>query len=258
MPKTIMFIGAHSGDIEMFAGGTLAKCFDRGYRIIYIITTNNMSATGLICPFSDTLKVDKSTPVEMMQLNKLKVVSVASKVDTYPVFLGHPQRNYIDQNGGMEEIRYGCKIPQGVGEDVPTILTAHENQGARNELKDIILNKEPYWVITHGVNNEQIEHLATALLVAKSCQDAVAEGFKGGLLLWNEGNSEIGTTNNLWDVSVNISEWIDRKKEFVEIGASPKAFHYIRDVNKDWGNKCGYEYAEVFIVAERGSYETLS
>ncbi|HNS31455.1 MAG TPA: PIG-L family deacetylase [bacterium] len=257
MIKTIMFIGAHSGDIEVFAGGTVLKYFDEGYRIIYVITTNNMSGVWTRCPLDGSIRVAKPGSLEMMRLRKSEAVAAALKVAACPVFLDHPQRNYNSREGELKELRYGCGIPEGVAENVPSILTAHENQESRNELKDIILSNNPEWIVTHGVDNEQIEHLATALLAAKSYEDAVSDGYSGGLLLWQEGCWNTGATNNLWDVFVDISGYADRKMELVDMHVSRKVPHYVRERNMDWGKKCGCGYAEIYIIAGHGNSQLL-
>ena len=38
-----MCIGAHADDIEFWAGGTCLKYLDKGYKIDYVMSTNNMS-----------------------------------------------------------------------------------------------------------------------------------------------------------------------------------------------------------------------
>nr|MBC8228344.1 PIG-L family deacetylase [bacterium] len=39
MKKIIMAIGAHADDVEIRAGGTLAKYHEMGYEVVYVLTT---------------------------------------------------------------------------------------------------------------------------------------------------------------------------------------------------------------------------
>ena len=41
--KVLMAIGAHADDIEFNAGGTLFKYLEKGYEVVYILSTNNIS-----------------------------------------------------------------------------------------------------------------------------------------------------------------------------------------------------------------------
>ena len=41
MKKVIMAIGAHSDDVELRSGGTLAKYHKMGHEVVYVLATNN-------------------------------------------------------------------------------------------------------------------------------------------------------------------------------------------------------------------------
>jgi LmbE family N-acetylglucosaminyl deacetylase len=41
--RVIMAVGAHADDIELNIGGTVLKYLERGYELVYVMSTNNMS-----------------------------------------------------------------------------------------------------------------------------------------------------------------------------------------------------------------------
>jgi len=43
--STIMAIGAHADDVEIRAGGTLAKYHGMGYEVVYVLATNNTAGS---------------------------------------------------------------------------------------------------------------------------------------------------------------------------------------------------------------------
>ena len=256
MTKTIVAVGAHAGDIEIFAGGTLLKYVERGYRVVYVIATNNMSGKR-VRRLPGGVKADNPGSLEMIKLKKAEAVAAAHAVNAYPLFLEHPQHK-CNSGGKIVELRYGCAIPEGVSEKVPSILTAHENVESRNILNDIIAGSDPEWIISHGVDNGNIEHIATAFLAAKCYRDVAGSGCKGGLLLWQEGCWDVGDTNKLWDASVDITGYMDKKEELINRCFSGREEYDFRQKNKEWGAKCGCGFAEIFITAGTGDAEPLT
>jgi LmbE family N-acetylglucosaminyl deacetylase len=264
--KVIMAVGAHADDIELNAGGTLLKYRDKGYKVVYVMSTNNMSGGWSRVQPDGSVRVDSPPISEIMKQRKLEAAEGAGILGTVPVHLDHPQRHYNGDRKtnntlcwGREcaELRYGCALPEEVPPDVPTIVTAHEDRKACGALTELILSHSPEWILTHGLVQQDIEHAGTALLVLKSYREAVAGGHEGGLLFWREGHRYLGKSNSKWDISVDITGYMEKKVDLISVhkcqipfprkpGFSPKV------VNMQWGEEAGCGAAEAYLIVYEG------
>jgi len=266
MKKFIMAVGAHADDIELNVGGTLLKYRDKGYGVVYVMATNNMSGGWSKIQLDGSVKVESHGTVVMMRQRKLEAAKGAALLGTVPVHLDHPQRHYngdertnntVCWGRDCAELRYGSPLPEGVSADVPTIVTAHEDGRACGVLADLILKHDPEWILTHGLVQRDIEHMGTALLVLKSYRRAVSTGYKGGLLFWVEGHRYLGATNIKWDIYVDITEYIEKKIDLISVhecqvpfprkpGFSPRV---VSEMN---GKAAGCGAAEVYVIVSKG------
>jgi len=249
--QKIMSVGAHADDIEVGAGGTLAKFRDQGYEIVYIMSTNNMSGATQELQPDGSIKRWKEKTAPMMARRKRECAEAAALLGTEPIHLDHPQRHYTGKDDEQVELRYGCALPDGVPEDVPTILTAYEDEKSRKRLVDLIMENDPACIFSHGMVSSNIEHLGTSLLVTKCYWQAVEAGYKGALLCWREDYTSYGLANTRWDTFVDISDYLDKKMELIGKHACqmptahyPDHGHRLRPMK--WGVACGCKAAEVF------------
>lgn len=249
--QKVMAVGAHADDIEAHFGGTLLKCRDQKYEIVYVMSTNNMSGCAQEIQPDGSIKRWKEPPVKMMERRKRECDAAAAILGTKPIHLDHPQRHYNDENGNPLELRYGCKLPEGVPDDVPSILTAYEDANSIKRLVDLIMEHDPSCIFTHGMCSGNIEHLATSLLVTKSYWQAVEAGYKGALLHGREDYTSYGMVNCKWDTFVDISDYLDQRMELLGKHACqmptahyPDHGHRLRVMKK--GTVCGCKAAEVF------------
>ncbi len=250
LKQKIMAVGAHADDIEVMAGGTLLKYKTQGYEIIYVMATNNMSGGNCSLNNDGTISKTQENPVKTMERRKKECDIAAAVLGTKPVHLDHPQRHYYD-DGSRPELRYGCKLPEGVSENVPSILTAYEDKASIQKLVELIIEQNPACIITHGMASSNIEHYATALLVVKSFWLAVEKGFRGALIQAREDYTAYGDINVKWDTFIDISDYLDDKMELLGKHKSqmptahyPDHGHRLR--NLKWGVACGCKATEVF------------
>lgn len=257
MNRSIMVVGAHADDIEAHAGGTVAKYHARGYEIVYVMSTNNMSGSANVLDGDGTVRtVALEPPVLMMARRKRECDIAAAALGTKPIHLDHPQRHYNGDNGRQEKLHYGCVMPTGVACEVPSILTACEDSVSIQTLADLIIEKDPECVLTHGVCQVNIEHFATALLTTKAYWNAVDAGYKGALLQWREAHHCHGEHNMRWDTFVDYTPYLDRKMELIGMHAcqmphwqQPTFGHRVRAM--EFGRACGCEAAEPFTWVRR-------
>jgi len=257
MNKRIMVVGAHADDVEIECGGTLIKYHKLGYEVVYVMATNNMSGGVNELQSDGSIRKKHEGPVEMMARRKCECDDGAAALGTKPIHLNHPQSHYWGKTGDVE-LRYGCPLPEGVSENVPSILTAYRDPTSVKHLADLILEKNPECVLTHGVA-QVIEHFATSLLVTQSYWQAVERGFRGALLHWREVNTRLGEFNCRWETFIDYTPYLDKKMELIGLHRCqmPKAhlpnFGH-RELAVRRGQSCGCGAAEVFTWVHHPDY----
>lgn len=257
MNRSIMAVGAHADDIEIWVGGTLLKYRALGYEVVYVQSTNNMSGKNSWLQSDGTVHSVNESPLDMMRRRKAECDDAARVLGSVPIHLDHPQRHYHSSpQSPMIELRYGCALPEGVAANVPSILTAHEDSASVARVTDLILDRDPEVVLTHGVAQHNVEHFTTGLLVTYAYWNAVKQGYRGALLHWREANTTLGGINCRWETFVDYSPYLDQKMELIGKHACqmPKAhlpeFGH-RNLCREWGTACGCQAAEVFTWVRR-------
>lgn len=252
--KVIMAVGAHADDIELNVGGTLSKYKDNGYEIVYVMATNNMSG-GWQTKHPDGTITRRMPPFHEEIVQRKKEAGLAAEhFGTEAIHLDNPQRHYTRDDGETEELRYGSSCPGELADtNVPTIITAHEHNEPVKKLSNLIVEKNPEVILTHGIVMVDMEHCGTCLLVTKAYKSAVKHGFEGALLHWHDITVGFyGTAYRHWDTFVDISKYQQAKIEAVGIHAcqmpNPDKLDY-----PGWGAACGCEFAEVFNVVNFGN-----
>ncbi len=254
-PK-IMVVGAHADDVEILAGGTLCKYRAQGHEIVYVMSTDNMSGGVHTLQPDGTVTTTHEPPELMSARRKRECAAAAARLGTTPIHLDHPQRHYRDAAGVQHELRYGCARPPTVPPEVPTILTAYEDEASVARLTELILEHDPVCVITHDLAVTSIEHQATVLLVVASFWRAVGQGFGGAMLQGREDDLVFGDLNARWDTFVDITDTLDQKMQLIGCHACqmPTA-HYPHHGHRQrplkWGAACGCSAAEVFTWVRR-------
>ncbi len=250
-----MALGAHADDIEFNVVSSLIKYHERGYQVVYVMATNNMSGKWSRILPDGTREVRNLPWYKIMPQRKLECAHAARELfNTEPIHLDYPQRHYIDASGKQIDLRYGAPAPDCVMPDIPTILTAHEHKPAVEKVAALILEKNPEAILTHAPLDSNPEHSCTNLLVYKAFLEAQKCGYSGSLLFWLEVTaSGRGATFNLWNTFINTSGYFERKLQAIGIHACqvPRPVTLdLEDVLR--GRICGCESAEVFNVCQIG------
>ncbi len=246
-----MAVGAHADDNELHFGGTLLKYLDKGYEIVYCQATNNMSGSKRKEGKDGKMIPTSFGPAETMKYRKQECEEAAKIFRTTPIHLDHPQRHY-KADSGKGEVRYGSPKPDGVPVDVPTILTAYEDEECVGALKELILEHDPEVIFTHAYAESNIEHYATTRLVVKAYWKAAENGFSGSLLMNVRGFTELGRIANVWETFVDIEGYLERRMEAVRKHVSQypptweQGAQYWRNIIEHRGKVCGVKAADVF------------
>ncbi len=116
--------------------------------------------------------------------------------------------------------------------------------------------------MSHGMDQQDMEHLGTALLVAKAYWKAVDEGFQGAMLQWRSGFTFLGQANCRWETFIDISGYLEKKVELVGKHSCQIPRPYDKNLSfyrraLEWGAACGCRVAEVFTFVQRPGYSTL-
>jgi LmbE family N-acetylglucosaminyl deacetylase len=251
-----MAIGAHADDIEINVGGTVLKYRERGYELVYVMSTNNMSGNWKRFGPNGERYVTNPPYTEMQPQRKLEADTAARFFGTAAIHLDHPQRHYRDAAGQQITVSYGSPRPHVVHDGQHTILTAHEDPRNVQQVADLILEHQPEAVLTHGPVMIDMEHVGTCLLVSKGFLKAQEAGYDGMLLHWLDFTPStpinlFGRRLNGWDSFVDISEHFEQKIQTVKFHASvvptPENLEY-----PQWGAACGCAHAEVFTIPQWG------
>lgn len=253
MKKKLMAIGAHADDIEIRIGGTLLKYMEKGYKIVYVMSTNNFSGCWQKRKPDGSINAEKPVPEILMKQRKLEAEKGASALGAKPIHLDHPQRHYNLPDGSQTELRYGCSLAPMVQENIPSILTASEDSMSVKRLSELIVEHSPECILTHGPVQINPEHSATSRLVTLAWNKIQREGFACGLLYWGEEHPVFGKSYYKWDSFIDISEYLDRKMELMAIHETqlPRALEE-KFPHRTWakirGKACGSHACETFTI----------
>jgi LmbE family N-acetylglucosaminyl deacetylase len=270
--KKLMVVGAHADDIELNVGGALAKYAEAGYGVVYVMATDNSAGACSVKDAAGNVTVKKLEPAEQMKIRKEEAEAGAAFFGTTAIHLDHPQRHFNRADGSLAELRFGGDVPATAPSDVPTILTAHEDPASVAKLVELMVKHNPEYIVTHGLDQTDMEHYGTLLLTTKSYWKAVDEhGLQAGLLYWLMGKRLHGKRSMQWDTYIDISAHLDAKMESVALHAcqvpnalAPDAGARLRAMA--YGTACGCGAAEVFNIINpvgvspmaRGLYPTFA
>lgn len=256
MNKSILAIGAHADDVELHFGGTLFKYMDRGYEVIYVMATNNMSGQARVMRDGKLQYIPATDEVETMEYRKREAYEAAKLFHTEPIHLDHPQRHYFKPHGdgthSVISVTYGAPVPSVMEPGKASILTAYSEPESVERLKNLILERDPEVIFTHGYAEVNPEHYTTLLLVSKAYWAAADEGYGGNLLLGVRTFEELGRFGCCWETWVDIDGYVDRRMAAVykHVSQYPPEFEYgatyWREIAEKKGAACGVTVAETF------------
>ncbi len=258
MNKKILAIGAHADDIELNMCGAILKYLAAGYSLTYVMSTNNMSGRYSYIDADGRIASREIVPEEEMIVRKQEAETAARTMGTVPVHLDFAQRHYTGKNGERCEINYGVPRPEFMPEDLPSILTAHENEKAIRRVMEIILECNPEVIITHGLADPNIEHICTGFLTIKARQKAMESGYDGTLIFsMTPAPAGLAPFYDRYDTFIDTTGFMDQKIDAVRHHASQKPRPEILDL-RDYaeGARCGCEIAEPYILGGFGKYRT--
>lgn len=234
MKKTVVFVAAHADDMEVLAGGTMAKLIDQGYKFVYVMATNNMDG------------IDDKGPYECMKIRKREACEAAAVLGVKPIFLDFKNitvwninRRYFLGQGDWE---FEKSLP---GNEIIVIVPKIKTCVTR--LTKILVAEEPEYVFSLSYVDFNPEHYATANLTYNAFHLAAKTVELGTLFAarWGEG----AFTPHAFDVIVDITEYINKKTEAIskfvsQFGPGIKDIEKNRDRFVGWFSGVGGLAAE--------------
>lgn len=257
--KTIIAFGAHHDDIEIRAGGAVAKYVRLGYEVIYVVMIDSVYVSNRYQGYE---KLSNEDILELRASESRKGAEILGASE--PVFFQLKPSYYwtaktetawrVHFNEGEDELiknmqkhrgRYFC-------------LEASRSPECIQEVADFIAKHNPEVVLTQQVNDFHPEHYATAALVFAACRKLVTEGMELKLYAWEMGSNG-RMIRFIPDVIIDITEEFDIKVEAVKPFHSQRDdrpelhLQYVKASAEYWGAKIGVKYAEPFsemLIAE--------
>ena len=254
--KSIMAVFAHADDVELACGGTLSKYKKLfGYRIDYVMSTNNMS--GEWCKLNSDGKLEsRKCPWHEIMPQRKKEADIAAReyYGTEAIHLDLPQRHYLNDDLVKIDLRFGNPQPEGTLPNLPSILTGAEDPATIGRLTALILERNPEVIFTHAGVDPNPEHTCTTWLVIRAYKKAKEQGYNGSLLLFAGRHSgEAAASYSRCDTFIDISgEWLRLKTEALALHACQSAGIFAERIcNSGFpapATVSGGEAAECFII----------
>ncbi len=258
MKKTILAVGAHHDDVELRAGGTLAKYAEEGSKIIYAVASTTPhyhpggsdAEAGKFLSNNEVISLRKKEAAEGAEIIGADEVHFFDFKSMYWYKSNTADRVYLDGiSCTSEHLRY-------LEEEIPGrefMVSAHRTGAAVGFMADFIREKEVDIVLTHSPDDCHWEHYAAANLMLQAVRKLKEAGVSVGLYGWEFGGmgslcfgfhpSRFEDITGTIDikcraVSVFKSQFPDRNAEMFAARARTRAEAY--------GRLCGFKYAEPF------------
>ena len=240
-----MAIGAHADDVEIRAGGTLAKYHGMGYEVLYVLATNNTAGSSV-----------SQTALEHAAQRRGEALEGARVLHTEPIYLDYKE-TLFEKNGDRERLGFHpvdlSEYPKWGRDKVP-IVCAQDRDEAIQEVTELLCFHEPEMILTHSPT-EKHEHWATCVLALRAFQKARKQVELGTLYAWADSGS--ATVSTAPDFFVDITDTVRAKYTALGkhvsqgFGEIPDPPNRARELY--WGTFIGVRFAEAFTTLSQGS-----
>ena len=249
MKKCIMAVVAHADDMEVFAGGTMAKFVEQGYEGVLVMLSANTAGAGV-----GGKKYRQTPPEECMPVRAEETRAGAAKLGVRTVeFLNFQDMLYSDGKDFLflGDAGFNPALP-GVGPLLPAVAM---NPKLIAPVTEVIARYEPEIVIMqHALSG--FEHITSGHIVNLAFRQAMKNGASLGQLwlpvtvrhcTWESDFRLYPSPNVLIDITAQwekkVAAMLAHKSQGLE-GAVEK----IRAGNRYWGMARQCELAEAFFT----------
>ncbi|MHA1697743.1 MAG: PIG-L deacetylase family protein [Promethearchaeota archaeon] len=265
--KTIAAIGAHHDDVEIGAGGVLAKLVKEGHRVLYVVATTTPHYE-LAIGHDGRSFLSNSEVVEMRKRESLSGAGVlgipADDVyffdfkSAYWYKPGTHERRYLDchEQATDDFIYLRDAVP---GHEL--ILNAMNCTHTVNRVMQFLDEHEVDIVLTHFPDDPHNEHYSVAALVHKAVISLNKWGQGIDMYAWDEGDARhmlysFGPTHIIditSTIEVKLAALMVFKSQFKDRDPQP-FIDYTLHRAKFYGRPIGVEYAEAFMRYNKKEY----
>jgi LmbE family N-acetylglucosaminyl deacetylase len=252
MSDVMVAVAAHCDDVELNAGGTVARWAGEGGEVHIVMVTNNCS--GAIIPDGgDESGKLRLPPAETMRIRRREQLRAADLIGAEVHFLDYCQRHYWD---GEQEVNVGFdeKNPPPEIAGSPQVLIAYQQPRHYRALGDLLGGLDPAVVLTHGPLDVDPEHHAVCSMVWLAFRDSPRRFDGVSLRFWTPGSSiPWGIMEPGYDYLEDISGCYEKKLELCRCHASQMTAARLETVRKRaefYGRRLeGATHAEPFNTA---------
>ena len=242
--KTLVAIPAHADDVELNAGGTVAKWAADGGKVHVIMMTDN--CVGI-----------RIAPEQCTAIRHAEQQASAECYGGIVHYRMYSQRFYWDeQRCRLVTIGYANAPPppECFRDRLPLLIAAREPDQVES-LADQIIALRPDLVLTHTPLDLDPEHHAVTAMVWSVFQVRKKELADTTLRYWMPGSScQDGMLPPSYDHFEDISDYFDRKLELFDCHKSQHSdlpWAMIKDRAAHFGRQIGVKHAEPFTTAMR-------
>jgi len=251
----IIAFGAHNDDIEVRAGGTVAKYARAGYEVTYVVLIDSVYVSKRYSPpgkrYEDLSHEDILNIRQNESRRGAKILGTRE-----PVFF-HFKPSYYWTNETTTSNRVHFYNDDELIENMKRFkgkyfcLEAAHTHLCVNEIADFIRDINPEIVLTQQPNDLHLEHYATSSLAYQACRKLASEGLRLKLYAWEMG-SQGKMIRFVPEVIIDVSDAFKIKTEALrnflsQVGDNPSLFiDYAIRSGRYWGKKIGVEYGEPF------------
>ena len=211
MKKAIMVVGAHGDDIEIRAGGTLAKYTAEGYKGYYVQTTRSNS--GFNC-LKDGGSYDYSEKIATMRLKEMQAAADVFGAELLLMDFKEHMYTMADGTHLYPDIREFPEIKGKAVSGREPIVVACRIQEYVDELADRMVEAEPEIVITHAPDMNP-DHYCTMLLTYQAFEAAAMRVSLGALHVRTYGREIVGALGIQPDLLVDVSDYAEVAAEAI-------------------------------------------
>lgn len=254
MSKILIAVAAHADDVELNAGGTVAKWAAQGGEVHILMVTNNCSGT-IIPPNGDEKSARRINPKETMKIRRREQEAAAAIIGAKVHYLGLCQRHYWDEKQNRAvSLHFGgeAPAPEGIA-GYPPLLVNYYNPEHVNRLADLLVGLKPQVVLTQPVIDLDPEHHAVACLVWQAFNQRRQELGGAALRFWSPGSSCIdGLFDPGYDHIEDISDFYEKKLELCRAHASQMTqirWDMVEKRGRQFGEQIGVRHGEPFKTA---------
>ena len=248
--KTLVAVAAHADDVELHAGGFVARWVAGGGKVHIVMMTNNCS--GELIPASgDEAQLYRLPAVQCTALRHREQQAAAELMGAKLHHMGYCQRHYFNGERVVRLDFAGGDVPEGIAGH-PPLLIAFQQPEHIAKLSDVLVTLKPDLILTQTPIDLDPEHHAVASMVW-SAMESRTELVNTELWFWAPGTTCLsGVLDPGYDRIEDITPYWEQKLKFCAAHASQMTklrWQAITERATEYGRRIGVRWAEPFKTA---------